>query len=121
METFTDYYRVLRVGRTADAATIKTAFRRLARRYHPDVAADKRAPGRFQRVREAYEVLSDPERRRAYDDLSRARRAALRPRRYRHGRPDITQPPHSEAAFVVALDLLRLRIDIAAGSRRSRR
>ena len=64
----TDYYRILGVERDADPGLIKKAFRRLARQTHPDAnPGDAGAEARFREVAEAYEVLSDPERRRAYD------------------------------------------------------
>jgi curved DNA-binding protein len=67
---FKDYYAILGVDRSADDKTIKSAYRRLARKYHPDVAKGKDAAGdRFKEVSEAYEVLSDPEKRRRYDTL----------------------------------------------------
>jgi len=66
---FKDYYRILGVDRKADDKTIKSAYRRLARKYHPDVAKTKDATERFKEVSEAYEVLSDPEKRRRYDSL----------------------------------------------------
>jgi DnaJ-class molecular chaperone len=66
---FKDYYKILGVDRSADDKTIKSAFRRLARKYHPDVAKTKDAGERFREINEAYEVLSDPEKRRRYDTL----------------------------------------------------
>ena len=66
---FKDYYKTLGVERSADEKAIKTAYRKLARKYHPDVAKDKAAVGRFQEINEAYEVLSDPEKRKRYDTL----------------------------------------------------
>jgi DnaJ-class molecular chaperone len=63
-----DYYEVLGVGRDANKGEVKTAFRRLARELHPDVNDhDPEAEEKFKEAAEAYEVLSDPERRRAYD------------------------------------------------------
>ncbi len=62
-----DPYAVLGVERDADADTIKKAYRRLAREYHPDVNSDPGAGERFKEVSHAYEVLSDPEKRRVYD------------------------------------------------------
>jgi DnaJ-class molecular chaperone len=66
---FKDYYRILGVDRTADDKAIKSAYRKLARKHHPDVAKGKDAGDRFREVTEAYEVLSDPEKRRRYDTL----------------------------------------------------
>ena len=69
-----DYYLVLGVAEDADEETIRSAFRALARRYHPDVGAGS-SPVEFQRAREAYETLVDPERRRVHDRRLRASRA----------------------------------------------
>ena len=67
---FKDYYEVLGVARNASDAEIKKAFRTLARKYHPDVAKDKStAEDKFKELNEANEVLSDPEKRRKYDEL----------------------------------------------------
>jgi DnaJ-class molecular chaperone len=65
-----DFYVVLGVPRTATVADVKRAYRRLARRFHPDVnPGDHVAAMRFKEITEAYETLSDPERRRRYDVL----------------------------------------------------
>ena len=67
---FKDYYATLGVAKDADAAAIKKAFRKLAREHHPDVAKDKTsAEAKFKEINEAYEVLSDPEKRKKYDLL----------------------------------------------------
>ena len=68
---FKDYYEIMGVARTASADEIKRAYRRLARKYHPDVSKEKDAEARFKEVGEAYEVLRDPEKRAAYDQLGR--------------------------------------------------
>ncbi|HLT18542.1 MAG TPA: molecular chaperone DnaJ [Thermomicrobiales bacterium] len=67
-----DYYEVLGVSRTADAQEIRRAYRRLAREYHPDVNKAEDAEEKFKEVNEAYEVLSDEERRAAYDRFGHA-------------------------------------------------
>ncbi|HNQ03134.1 MAG TPA: DnaJ C-terminal domain-containing protein [Thiobacillaceae bacterium] len=66
---YRDYYEILGVSRDAKAEDIKKSFRKLARKYHPDVSKEKDAEARMKDVNEAYAVLSDPERRAAYDQL----------------------------------------------------
>ncbi|MGQ0657333.1 MAG: DnaJ C-terminal domain-containing protein [Chromatiales bacterium] len=66
---FKDYYEIMGVARDASPADIKRAYRRLARKYHPDVSKERDAEARFKEVNEAYEVLKDSEKRRAYDQL----------------------------------------------------
>jgi molecular chaperone DnaJ len=69
----TDYYQVLGVARDADESAIKRAYRQLARQYHPDVAADKKAAeSHFKEINEAYEVLSDAQKRSNYDRFGHA-------------------------------------------------
>lgn len=66
---FKDYYRILGVDRKADEKAIKSAYRKLARKHHPDVAKGKENEEKFKEISEAYDVLSDPEKRRRYDTL----------------------------------------------------
>lgn len=66
---YRDYYEVLGLDRTASQDEIKRAYRKLARKYHPDVSHEADAETRFKEVGEAYEVLKDPEKRAAYDQL----------------------------------------------------
>ena len=67
----TEHYSTLGVPSSASTADIKTAFRRLAAHYHPDRNASPDAPARFRSVQTAYEVLSDDDKRQAYDDNRR--------------------------------------------------
>jgi curved DNA-binding protein len=68
---YKDYYQILGVPRDADADAIKKAYRKLARQYHPDVSKEKGAEEKFKEVAEAYQTLSDAEKRAAYDQLGR--------------------------------------------------
>lgn len=66
---FKDYYKIMGLGENASQEDIKHAYRKLARKYHPDVSKEKDAEERFKELGEAYEALKDPEKRKAYDQL----------------------------------------------------
>ena len=88
---FRDYYEVLGVPRTASADEIKRAYRQLARKHHPDLqpAAERvKAAERFKEINEAYEVLSDPDKRAKYDALGANWKGGM----------DFTPPPGSGGA-----------------------
>jgi curved DNA-binding protein len=68
---YKDYYEILGVARGADADEIKRAYRKSASKYHPDVSKERNAEEKFKEAQEAYEVLRDPEKRAAYDQLGR--------------------------------------------------
>ena len=86
---FKDYYQLLGLARDASADDVKKAYRRLARKYHPDVSKEAQAETRFKEIREAYEVLKDTEKRAAYDRLGANWRAGQ----------DFKPPPDWNAGF----------------------
>ncbi|NNE22350.1 MAG: DnaJ domain-containing protein [Rhizobiales bacterium] len=86
---YRDYYAALEVGRDATQDEIKRAYRKLARKYHPDLNKDKGAEERFKEIGEANDVLSDPEKRAAYDQLGSG---------YRPGQ-EFQPPPDWDAGF----------------------
>lgn len=86
---YKDYYKVLGVDRDATQDDIKRAYRKLARKYHPDVSKEVDAEKKFKEVGEAYEVLKDPEKRAAYDQLGS---------RYQAGE-DFQPPPGWDSGF----------------------
>jgi len=69
---YKDYYRVLGVERSASADEVQKAYRKLARKFHPDVSKEANAEARFKEIAEAYEVLKDPEKRSRYDQFGQA-------------------------------------------------
>lgn len=68
---YRDYYKILGIDTSADADEVKRAYRKLARKFHPDINTTKEAEAKFKDVNEAYEVLRDPERRASYDQLGK--------------------------------------------------
>src|SRR5918911_3775279 len=109
---YKDYYATLGVERNASADDIKKAYRKLARKYHPDVSKEKDATQKFQEIAEAYETLKDPEKRKAYDQLGS----------YQPGQ-DFRPPPGWEQQFQQGgfsfddLDLADLFAGLGAGAR----
>lgn len=69
MPEYKDYYKIMGVARDVSQDELKRVYRRLARKYHPDVSKEANAEARFKEVQEAYEVLKDPQKRAAYDQL----------------------------------------------------
>ena len=86
---FKDYYATLGVERGASEDEIKRAFRKLARKHHPDVSKAAGAAERMQEINEAYDVLRDPEKRAAYDQIGQGRR----------GGQEFSPPPGWDAGF----------------------
>jgi len=112
------YYMILGVPRTASPAGIRSAYRDLARKLHPDVAGEQATPA-FQEVSEAYDVLSDPQRRRAYnDELRRAESDDAVP--VRVGSP--APPPYAPvSSFTPVEDFEYLNIEIVLTPAEARR
>jgi len=86
---YKDYYTILEVKRDASQDEVKQAYRRLARKYHPDISKEKDAEAKFKDVGEAYEVLKDPEKRTAYDKFGADWKAGQ----------DFEAPPNWDAGF----------------------
>jgi len=111
---YKDYYETLGVPRTASDDDIRKAYRKLARKYHPDVSKEKNAEEKFKEIGEAYETLKDKDKRAAYDQLGR----------YRPGQ-EFRPPPGWEShfggsAFEDVVDLSDLFAQFGGGGRRAR-
>ncbi len=86
---FKDYYKVLGLSNNATAEEVKQAYRKLARKYHPDVSKETNSEEHFKEIREAYEVLKDPEKKVAYDTMGS---------QWKEGQ-DFTPPPNWDAGY----------------------
>lgn len=110
-----NYYQILGVEPQAGPHTIKSAYRRLARRYHPDVAKGKDAQARFLEIQEAYDALSDPAKRREYDRVvsptARRRSSVRHTPPVRRGAEPPARASGSGLGFRFVLDILGIRVD----------
>lgn len=88
-----DYYKIMGVSNDVTAQELKTAYRRLARKYHPDVSKEPNATEKFKELGEAYEVLKDPEKRKLYDQYQ-ANPQQHYQRQYQHTSPGDSSAPH---------------------------
>src|SRR5712692_6535070 len=109
---YKDYYAILGVDRGASAEDIKKAYRKLARKYHPDVSKEPDAEEKFKEVAEAYETLKDPEKRAAYDSLG-----AHQAGREFHPPPDWEKQFGDEQFSFDDVDLADLFAGLARGGR----
>ena len=119
---YRDYYQILNVPRTATADEIKKAYRRLARKFHPDVSKEKDAEAKFKEVQEAYEVLKDPEKRAAYDQLGsnwKPGRSSVRRRTWAAASSFAGGPRGGAAARSSAAQLQRFLLVAVRWSRRA--
>ena len=99
---FKDYYKILGVSKTASLDDIKTHYRRLARKYHPDVSKESNAEEKFKAMKEAYEVLKDPEKRKAYDQMGSGYRSGDQfkpPPGFKFHEQTQSRGPHVQADF----------------------
>lgn len=104
---FTDYYQVMGVSKDATQEEIKRAYRKLARKYHPDVSQESDAEQKFKAVGEAYEVLKDPEKRAQYDQFGNDWKYAAQAeqaRKHDQAHQSAYQYSHSEADFAEFLN-----------------
>ena len=109
---YKDYYATLGVDKNASAEDIKKSYRKLARKYHPDVSKEKDAKEKFQEVSEAYETLKDPEKRAAYDQLG-----SYQPGQDFRPPPGWEQQFHSGGFSFDDLDLADLFAGLGGGAR----
>lgn len=94
-----DYYKVMGVSKDATEKEIKLAYRRLARKYHPDISKEENAEEHFKEVGEAYEVLKDPEKRKVYDQYMRDLEFNHQSRQSTHQNPYEQSNEHYQSGF----------------------
>ena len=105
---YKDYYKILGVDRSASEADIKKAFRKLAHKYHPDVSKEKDAEAKFKDVNEAYQTLSDPERRPLMTNSASAEKAAALNRHPDGAVSEAVLPTALKALILAAADSILL-------------
>ena len=98
-----DWYKILQVHHSAESEVIEAAYKRLARKYHPDVNASSHATEMMQRLNDAYSVLNNPHMRAAYDDRCRER-AGVVPEDKAPAPPDLAEPPRPSQPPIVLLN-----------------
>jgi len=119
---FKDYYQTLGVAKTASDKEIKQAYRKLARKHHPDVnPGDKTAESRFKEINEAYEVLGDPDKRKKYDELGANWRMYEQAQQQGQGFPGGAPDPQQLQATMVAIEQACSLIQVQFSSPHPRR
>ena len=121
---FKDYYATLGLTKTASAKEIKAAYRKLARKHHPDVnPGDKSAETTFKEINEAYEVLGDPEKRRKYDELGANWRQYEQAQQQGYGWPGGAPGGGAQGGFTVGVqpnERQRKAVHVESGHHRCR-
>ena len=114
------YYRILGISVQASTEQVRLAYRRLARRYHPDISGEDDAEDRIREINEAYAVLADPERRRRYDRVRQTARHQQKPRPKAQGHPSSRAALSSRETLWTALADFTKRLATGAGRRPQR-
>ena len=112
---FIDYYKILGVAEDASSDQIKRAYRKLARKYHPDVSQETDAEARFKEVGEAYDVLKDAEKRSAYDELRLQPHGSAASRHRRAGTTSSRVPATAPSAISSMRSSMRIKVRVRFG------